>query len=102
MKYFVIEGSFKDPVPADDATLQKGIEDHLKYLQKGFDNGSILFSGPKAGTGGGGIVMKAQTQDEVEAYLAADPLKRSGIQDYRIIAFHLHRCQPALDKWFGG
>ncbi len=50
MKYYMLEGSFAKELP-EQGVLQKAIQDHLAYLQIGFDDGSILVSGPKAGAG---------------------------------------------------
>lgn len=100
MKYFAIEGTFKDPIPVDKTTLDEAIKNHLEYLQKGFDEGFILVSGPKAHSGGGIIIMRASTSEEAEKYISMDPLKLAGIQEYNILEFKLHDCQPALKEWF--
>lgn len=100
MKYFMIEGTFKSPVPLEEQELKKVIGDHLDFLQKGFDEGWILFSGPKEGVGGGIIVSKANSLAEVEEYLAHDPLEVSGVQEYHVLEFNLYKCQNAVKEWF--
>jgi Uncharacterized protein conserved in bacteria len=100
MKYFVIEGTFKNPVPVEKKELEIAIADHLAYLQKGLDGGWILFSGPKEGTGGGIIICKMSSYEEVEEYIAKDPLKVSGVQDYRIVEFKKYKCQTPVSEWF--
>ena len=52
LKYFVLEGTFVKELPKQ-SELQKAIDAHLAYLKIGFHDGSVLVSGPKAGTGGG-------------------------------------------------
>jgi len=99
MNFFVIEGTFNNPIPVDEVTLDKAIKDHLNHLKKGFDEGWILASGPKTNTGGGIIIMKANSLEEVENYLSIDPLKISNIQEYHIVEFKLHECQPMVKEW---
>ena len=96
MKYYVLEGTFAKDLP-EKSELQKAIDAHLSYLKIGFDNGSILVSGPKAGTGGGIIVVKCE---DIEKFCNDDPLVKAGVQEYRITEFKLHNCQEYLKTWF--
>ena len=100
MKYFMIESTFRQPVPVSAVELQRLVEEHRRYLARGFTEGWILVSGPKAGSGGGVCLMKMSSLEEVQAYFAGDPMKVAGVQDYRIIEFKLHDCQPAVKEWF--
>ncbi|MBU0486646.1 MAG: hypothetical protein KKA07_03625 [Bacteroidetes bacterium] len=101
MKYFIIEGTFRNPLPIGKEELTQAIARHIAYLQKGFDEGWILTSGPKAAGGGGVIVMKAKSQEIVESILASDPFTNLGVQNYRIIEFRFHDGQPGVKEWFG-
>ncbi|WP_020613780.1 YciI family protein [Sediminispirochaeta bajacaliforniensis] len=96
MKYYVLEGTFAKDLP-EKSELQKAIDAHLEYLKSGFDDGSILVSGPKAEIGGGIIVVKC---DDIEKFCDGDPLVKAGIQEYRITEFKLHNCQDYLKMWF--
>ena len=100
MKYFMIESTFHQPAPVGEDDLQRLIKEHQRYLARGFAEGWILVSGPKAAGGGGVIMMKMASLDDVQDYLAADPMKMAGIQEYRAIEFKLHDCQPAIKEWF--
>ena len=80
MKYYVLEGTFADTLP-DQNALQRAIDAHLEYLKTGFNDGSILVSGPKTNVGGGIIVLKC---DDIEKFCSNDPLVKAGIQKYRI------------------
>lgn len=100
MLYFMIEGTFYDPLPVEPDELQKLIKEHLAYLQKGFDEGWILFSGPKAYSGGGIILMKAESGKEVDDFLENDPFKQNGISEYRIVEFRFHDGQEGVKSWF--
>jgi uncharacterized protein YciI len=100
MKYYVAISTFNNPLPVESEELNTIIQQHLSHLQKGFDEGWILFSGPKVGSGGGVIIMKAETQNEVDEYFAADPMKKAGVQNYEITEFKLHKSQNNLSEWF--
>ena len=100
MKYFVIEGTFKENFPIDKEELMNIISKHREYLQIGFDAGWILCSGPKAYSGGGVVLMKAESIDVVNEYLNNDPLKLCGIQQYNIVEFKLYKCQEEAKNWF--
>lgn len=100
MKYFFVDGTFKESISIGENELQKAIEEHLALLQKGFDEGFILVSGPKVNIGGGVIIIKGQSLVDIENYLSKDPLKILGVQEYKIVEFKLHDCQPMLKGWF--
>lgn len=100
MKYFVIEGTSKKPSSLDKNTFDTVLQNHLDYLQKWFDSGSILLAAPKANNDGGFIIMKAVSLEEVEKFVSMDPLKKADVQEYRIVEFKLHDCQPVLKEWF--
>ena len=96
MRYYVLEGSFTEDLP-EQTVLQQAIDAHLAYLQTGFDDGSVLVSGPKAGAWGGIIVVKC---DDSQKFCQEDPLVKAGIQQYCITEFKLHDCQDYLKRWF--
>ena len=100
MKYFVVDGTFKEDHGVENIELKKIIDEHLKYLEQGFHDGFILVSGPKEGLGGGIIIFKSNSRQEIEDYLSKDPLKTAGIQEYRIVEFKLHKCQNIAKEWF--
>ena len=96
VNYYALEGTFRGGHPTG-AELQKEIDAHLAYLQLGFDDGTILLSGPKAGTSGGIIIVKC---NDIQKFCNDDPLVQAGIQEYRVTEFALHDCQDYLKKWF--
>jgi len=100
MKYFTVLSTFNDPLPVDGEGLQEVLQDHHAFMQKGFDEGWALFSGPKTAGGGGTLVMKAESLEAVEALFAQDPMRLAGVQEYEITEFKLHDCQPEVRRWF--
>jgi len=97
MNYYVLEGTFRNDIP-ESTDRQKAIDAHLKYLKSGFENGSILVSGPKAGNIGGGIIVLKF--NDIDAFCQNDPLVQAGVQEYRVTEFTLFDCQDFLKSWF--
>jgi uncharacterized protein YciI len=100
MNFFIVEGNFIDSSTVDRAVLEKSVQQHIAYLDKGFADGSILVSGPKAEEGGGFIIMKAESETEVFEFLEADPMKKAGVQNYIVKEFHIHKALPFAKDWF--
>ncbi len=100
MKYFNIQATFTQNTTIGEKEFKKASEDHLAYLNKGFDEGFILLSGPKANLEGGIIIMKGESLEAIENYIAGDPLKILDIQSYKITEFKLYDYQPMLKEWF--
>ena len=96
MKYFIVEGMIKNQNPVDENTMKE----HMAYYQKAMDEGLILMSGLKSNMSGGVFIMKAESIEKVEDYLSQEPLKLSGIQDYRVIEFAPHYFNQSPSEWF--
>ena len=96
MKLYSLEGSFVEGHPVGQQ-LKEALAAHHWYLKTGFDNGTILFSGPKAEGGGGVIVVKS---DDIETFCQEDPFVQAGIQTYRVVEFKLFACQDLVKDWF--
>lgn len=96
MKCFIIEGILKNSDPIDESIMNE----HIAYSTNARNEGLILMSGLKSDISGGISIMKAKSIEDVEAYLAADPLKISGNQDYRVIEFTPHFTHPLSGEWF--
>lgn len=73
---------------------------HIAHSQNAANAGLILVSGLKSDVSGGLSIMKANSIEEIEAYLSADPLKISGAQEYRVTEFTPHLIQPTASEWF--
>lgn len=96
MKYFIVEGTLS----AADKINDDIMKDHMAYTQKAMDAGMILTSGLKEDMSGGLFVMKAETLEDIEAYLSKEPFKFYGIQDYKITEFQPHYFNPSPIEWF--
>ncbi len=100
MKYFMVESTVSLPAPVGRMELQRLIKEHQHYLQKGLAEGWILVSGPKATGSGGVILLKGSSRQEIEAYLDEDPMKRAGVQGYKVVEFCPYDCQQVVKGWF--
>ena len=96
MKYFVVEGILNNSVEMGENTLKE----HIAYSQKAIDSGWMLLTGLKSDSSGGLFVMKAESLETVESYLASEPMKLAGVQEYRVLEFAVHYFQPSASEWF--
>jgi uncharacterized protein YciI len=96
MKYFIIEGFITNPDLMNDNIMKE----HIAYTQKAMEEGFILMSGLKSDMSGGLSVMKSESIKKVEEYLSREPLKRNGIQEYKVIEFSPHYLNPSTSEWF--
>jgi uncharacterized protein YciI len=98
MKHFLLEGEHLVPF-VDLADL---VPLHHAFLQKGYDDGIFLFSGPQVPAHGGFLVARAPSRDALEAILAEEPfVKAKKMRFSRITEFDAAQFQPVLKQWFG-
>jgi len=99
MKFFILQGQHL--VPFDQLTdlLPK----HHQFLQKGYDEGHFLFSGPQIPAHGGFLVARAESLEALQILLAEEPFVKAGKMRFsRITEFHPAQSQPFLADWFNG
>lgn len=96
MKYFIIEGKLNNSVEIEENVMNA----HIAYSQNAIEKGVTLITGLKEDMSGGILIMKANSLEEVEAYLNSDPLKIAGSQEYRIVEFTPHYTLPQTNEWF--
>lgn len=100
MKYFLVEGTFNNPIPIGGVELDKVMKKHLKYLDTNVDKGKILFTGPKENNDGIILIMKAKSLEDVEKFVEGDSLSLLKVQRYRVKEFKMKSCQPFMESWF--
>lgn len=99
MKFFILEGQHL--VPFDQLTDL--VPKHHEFLQKGYDDGHFLFSGPQVPAHGGFLVARAESLEALNALLAEEPFVKAGKMRFsRITEFEAAQFQPVLAEWFGG
>lgn len=97
MNLYLIEGMIRNA----DAMTEKIMEEHKVYTQKAMDSGMTLMAGLKSDMSGGIFFMRADSLEQVEAYLELEPFRLYGIQDYKITKFDAHFINPLIEKWRG-
>lgn len=99
MKFFILEGQHL--VPFDQLTDL--VPKHHEFLQKGYDDGHFLFSGPQVPAHGGFLVARAESLEALNTLLAEEPFVKAGKMRFsRITEFEAAQIQPFLSEWFGG
>jgi uncharacterized protein YciI len=95
MKHFIIQSTFTVPFEQ----LGERVAEHRSYLQKGYDKGWILCSGPQSPKVGGVIVARAPSLQDIQAFFAEDPYAIKGLAQYRFVEFEPLKRQLFLDQW---
>lgn len=98
MKHFLLEGEHLVPFEA----LAHLVPEHHAFLQRGYDAGHFLFSGPQVPAHGGFLVARATSREALDALLADEPFVKAGKMRFsRVVEFDAAQCQPVLRAWFG-
>ena len=98
MKHFVVEITHTAPLEAVKAVVDR----HRAYLQKGYDAGLLLMSGPQVPLTGGLVVARAESLEAIQAYFAQDPYALEGTSKHRFIEFNPVKHTAALAAWVEG
>ena len=98
MKHFIVEINYTVP------TEQLGdmTDQHRAFLQKGYDQGWLLCSGPRVPRTGGIVVARAPTLEDLQSFFANDPYKLSGMATYQFVEFQPVKYNPLLEGWVIG
>lgn len=78
----IIELSYSAPMDKIDAHL----ETHRDFLQKQYDAGILIASGPQ-NPRTGGIIIAIGNKASIEAIMQTDPFYTNNLADYRFIEF---------------
>ena len=96
MKYFVINITYKVPI-------EKVIEitpEHRAYLKTKYDEGILLFSGPRVPRTAGFLFAKAEDTSEIHKMIAHDPFQIKKIGEYEVIEIAPAMWAEELNKIF--
>jgi uncharacterized protein YciI len=95
MKHFIIEITYTVPFTKIEEVLQE----HRNFLQKGYDAGMLLFSGPQESKTGGLVVARGDSLEKIKDFFKDDPFLQHHVADYRYIEFNPVKFQPLLKDW---
>jgi uncharacterized protein YciI len=97
MKHFLLEGEYLVPFE-EFADL---VPRHREFLQRGYDAGFFLCSGPQIPARGGFLIARAESREKLEEILADEPFtKAKKMRFSRITEFNPVQHQPILKAWF--
>jgi len=98
MKYFFLEGEHLVPFEERDPGM---IAAHRQFLQRGYEEGRFLLSGPSVPPTGGVLVARAESREQLVEFLADEPFCKARLMRFnKIIEFNPVQHQPILAEWF--
>lgn len=90
---YIIELTYQQPMEAIEAQLQA----HRNFLDKYYERGVLLASGPKNPRDGGIIIASGHVSRTVlDAILAEDPFHQRSLASYRVTEFNAVKLSPAM------
>ena len=96
MKYFVINIQYKVPIEK----VGEITPEHRAYLKTKYDEGILLFSGPRVPRTAGFLFARAADTSEIHKMIAHDPFKLKEIADYEVIEIAPAMWAEELNKIF--
>lgn len=81
--------------------VEENLAGHRDFLQKHYDSGYFIFSGPKQPRAGGIILSRGRDLAEVEAIMATDPFLVNGVAEMVITAVVPRMTDDAFAKVIG-
>ncbi|MCF0121215.1 MAG: hypothetical protein HUJ65_06210 [Oscillospiraceae bacterium] len=99
MKYYILSGVYNDPMPVTPDEMKELMPGHIRFVQDGVDAGNVLFGGPRANGSSGMIIVRAENEDALNAYIATDPLFVKGVQHYDITEVLPMEHQSFIEPW---
>jgi uncharacterized protein YciI len=97
MKHFIVEATYLVPF----GQIRDTIPRHRAFLQKGYDLGMFLCSGPKDPPTGGFLVAKAGSKAELEALFEDEPFRLANLASFTFTEFMPVKRQSWTEHWFG-
>jgi uncharacterized protein YciI len=99
MKHFLVEARYLVPYEK----IQEAQPRHRIFLQKGYDAGLFLCSGPQVDPPVGGfLVARAESKAELEALFNDEPFNAEKLARYTFTEFNPVKRQPWTEQWFSG
>jgi uncharacterized protein YciI len=94
---FVIELTYKAPLPKIDAHMTA----HVAFLKKYYASGNFLVSGRQVPRTGGIILAVGDSVQQIEAIMKEDPFCREGLAEVRIVEFRASQRADDIPKRIG-
>jgi uncharacterized protein YciI len=98
VKHFIVEATYRAPIERVRAAYAR----HRAWLQKGYDLGLFLCSGPKDPPVGGYLVARADSVGALKTMFEEEPLNVEKLATFTFTEFEPVKRQPWTEEWFGG
>jgi uncharacterized protein YciI len=98
VKHFIVEATYLVPFEQ----IRETIPSHRAFLQKGYDLGLFLCSGPKEPPIGGYLVARADSKADLEALFESEPFGAKGLARFAFTEFQPAKRQAWMERWFAG
>jgi uncharacterized protein YciI len=96
MKHFIVEATYRVPLER----IQEATPRHRAWLQKGYDLGMFLCSGPQVPPVGGYLVARANSTAELELMFREEPFQMEGLASFTFTEFQPVKRQAWTEDWF--
>jgi uncharacterized protein YciI len=96
MKHFIVEATYLAPLDK----IREVTPEHRAWLQKGYDAGLFLCSGPQDPPVGGFLVARAPSKSALETMFAEEPFQAGQLASFTFKEFHPVKRQPWTEDWF--
>jgi uncharacterized protein YciI len=97
MKHFIVEATYLVPLEK----IREATPRHRAFLQRGYDAGLFLCSGPQDPPVGGFLVARAGSKEDLEAMFAEEPFYAEKLARFTFREFNPVKRQPWMESWFG-
>lgn len=99
MKYFIAESVMTEPMPVTPEEMRTVyVPAHVAHLHRGIDDGMLLLGGPNE-TGGGFLVLRAESREALDAFLERDPFRVNGLNRFIVREFNPSDRAELLKDW---
>ena len=95
MKHFIIRIDYLVPLQKIEAILSE----HRQFLQEGYDEGILLFSGPMNPRTGGIVGARSESVEEIQKFFSRDPFYTNKAAEYSFTEFDPVKHQDFLEEW---
>ncbi len=96
MKHFVVEATYLAPLER----IREATARHRAFIQKGYDAGLFLCSGPQDPPVGGFLVARARSLEELKSMFDDEPFQAERLASYSFKEFQPVKRQPWTEEWF--
>ena len=97
MKHFIVEATYLAPLDK----IREATPRHRVFLQRGYDAGLFLCSGPQDPPTGGFLVARAPSKQHLEDMFKDEPFYAEKLASFTFREFDPVKRQPWIENWFG-